>query len=63
MKHDIVVKVNLNAEEYVGLSSIADDTGLSMSAIVRQLIKREIAAHATRILALYSDESTKAGQD
>lgn len=63
LNRDIVVKVMLSAEEYVGLAHVADDAGLSHSAMVRQLIKREITSHAVRVLAQQAAESTKPGQD
>jgi hypothetical protein len=63
VNRDIVVKCNLNAEEYVGLAHIADEAGLSQSAMVRQLIKREIASHATRVLAMHAADSPRNGQD
>lgn len=63
VNRDIVVKCSLNAEEYVGLAHVADDAGLSQSAMIRNLIKREIASHAVRLHAQASDDRPDKGQE
>ncbi len=56
MNRDIIVKCSLSAEEYVGLAHLADDAGVSQSAMIRNLIKREIVAHAVKLHALSRDD-------
>lgn len=63
MTRDIAVKVLLSAEEYVSLERLADDAGLFHSALIRQLIKREIAAHVHSVLAAQARASTGTAQD
>jgi hypothetical protein len=63
MNRDIVVKCNLTPEEYVGLDRIADESGLSHSAMIRQLIKRQIRAHAVSVLAAERGDSTETVQE
>jgi hypothetical protein len=60
---DIAVKVLLSAEEYVGLERLADDAGLSHSAVIRQLLKRAIAAHVHSVLAAQAPASAGTAQD
>ena len=63
MTRDIAVKVLLSAEEYVSLERLADDAGLFHSALIRQLIKREIAAHMRSVLDAQAPDSPKPAQD
>jgi hypothetical protein len=63
VNRDIVVKVMLNPEEFLGLAHIAEEAGLSHSAQVRAWIKKEIIGHALRVLAAQQQESTKPGHD
>jgi hypothetical protein len=63
VNRDIPVKTFLAPEEFVAMVHAADDAGLSQSAYVRTLIKREIVSHAMRVLALQQTDSTRPGQD
>jgi hypothetical protein len=63
VNRDIPVKTFLAPEEFVAMVHAADEAGLSQSAFVRTLIKREIASHAMRVLALQQADSTAAAQD
>jgi hypothetical protein len=63
VNRDIAVKCQLSPEEYIALVHMADDSGLSQSAFIRQLIKRETANHAVRVLAMREIDSTKTAQD
>jgi hypothetical protein len=63
VNRDIAVKCQLSPEEYIALVHMADDSGLSHSAFIRQLIKRETANHAVRVLAMHAADSPRNGQD
>ena len=40
--HDIVVKAMLTPEEFVAARAIAESDGVSMSALIRQLLRKRI---------------------
>lgn len=63
MNRDIPVKVMLAPEEFLSMVHAADDAGLSQSAFIRNLIKREVAAHAMRVAQLQALDSAKSAQD
>ena len=53
----------LGAEEYVALQTLADEAGLSQSALLRMLLRREIQSHAERILRAQLAASPAEAQD
>lgn len=63
MTRDIPVKVMLDATEFLAMVHAADDAGLSQSAFIRSLIKREVASHAMRIVQLQALGSAGSAQD
>lgn len=63
MNRDIIVKCSLSAEEYVGLAHLADDAGVSQSAMIRNLIKREIVTHAIKLHAQAGDDRPEMGPE
>jgi hypothetical protein len=53
----------LDATEFLAMVHAADDAGLSQSAFIRSLIKREVASHAMRIVQLQALGSAGSAQD
>ena len=61
--HDVIVKVGLTADQYLWLKNEAEESGLSQSAYLRQIVqtmRRQVALSSLSVTERYGD-MTEAG--